>query len=76
MKVLDIVERKGFSATQLLRQLIWPLVVRVDVGTLDKARMGKGLAKCEKRLVDGGDESLQLLALIVNLNRELIRNAS
>jgi hypothetical protein len=65
MKVLDIVEREGFSATQLLSQLLGALVESVDVGALDKARMGMGLAKCEARLVDGGDESVQLLALIV-----------
>jgi hypothetical protein len=65
MALLETVEREGFSATQLLSQLLGALGESVDVGALDKARMGMGLAKCEARLVDGGDESVQLLALVV-----------
>jgi hypothetical protein len=62
--VLEMIEREGYSATQLLTQLLAALG-DCSAGAVDKARMGMGLAKCEARLVDGGDESVQLLALVV-----------
>ena len=61
---LDTIEREGYSATQLLIQLLAALRATEDVGGLAKARMAMALGKCEARLVDGADEAVQLLALV------------
>lgn len=62
--LLKSVAMQGYSGMQLLVQLNDALVNSIEVSSLDKARMSQRLGLVDKRLVDGADEHMQLMALV------------
>lgn len=61
----QIILIEGYSATQLLTQLLQALQEEESgVSSSDKSRMGMAIAKADRRLIDGCDEHLQMLALV------------
>ena len=57
--------KQGYSAVQLLNQLHDALVLNGEISGKEKASMAIQLGRVEKALVDGADEHLQLLALMI-----------
>lgn len=57
--------RAGYSGAQVLAQLQEALVQDAHLDSLQKARMALSLGRVDRALVDGADEELQLLSLLV-----------
>jgi replication factor C subunit 2/4 len=45
----------------MVSQLHDVLIARADIGDVPKAKMAERIAQCDKALIDGSDEELQLL---------------
>lgn len=59
--------RDGYSAYQILSQLHDLLILDPLVSTRSKCAVGLAMGECDKNLVDGADEELQLLNLCLRI---------
>jgi replication factor C subunit 2/4 len=62
---------EGYPVSQMLSQLFDIVIEADDISDEQKARICKKLGEADKRLVDGGDEYLQLLDVASNTMRAL-----
>lgn len=62
---------EGYSANQIIGQLHDRVVVHTEMKDMQKATICHKLAVCESRLLDGGDEFLQLLDLSCTIMKQM-----
>ncbi|KAI1707130.1 ATPase family associated with various cellular activities (AAA) domain-containing protein [Ditylenchus destructor] len=67
MAAVKLFVRQGFSAYQVITQLADVILGNELVKPVHKAKIFGKMAVCEKRLLDGADEYLQLLDLFVTI---------
>ncbi|KAF4550491.1 Replication factor C subunit 2-like protein [Elsinoe fawcettii] len=75
-KVADVVEElvaEGWSATQLVGQLYDKVVMNEGVADRHKNRIVMAFSEADKRLVDGSDEHLTMLDLVLQV-AEILRS--
>ncbi|KAI8615907.1 replication factor C subunit 2 [Chytriomyces sp. MP71] len=65
-KAVQEVTRNGYSGSQLVSQLHDRVLGDVELSTMQKARMCESFGLVDRALVDGSDEQLQLLKLLVS----------
>ena len=63
-KCLCSIFQEGYSGLHLLSQIHSEIVSGSRFNKLEKQKIAVALGKCEKRLIDGADEELQLLNLM------------
>ena len=63
-KCLRSIFQEGYSGLQLLNQIHAEVVFGTRFGKVEKQKLGVLLGKCEKKLVDGADEELQILHIL------------
>ncbi|KAJ3017600.1 UNVERIFIED_CONTAM: hypothetical protein HDU68_011571 [Siphonaria sp. JEL0065] len=65
-KVVQSVAREGYSGTQVVSQLHDRVLTDVELTCAQKARMSESFGLIDRALVDGSDEQLQLLKLLIS----------
>ncbi|KAJ3060995.1 replication factor C subunit 4 [Rhizoclosmatium hyalinum] len=60
------VTREGYSGTQVVSQLHDRMLSDVELTCAQKARMSESFGAIDKALVDGSDEQMQLLKLLIS----------
>ncbi|KAI9330963.1 P-loop containing nucleoside triphosphate hydrolase protein [Obelidium mucronatum] len=65
-KAVQSVTREGYSGTQVVSQLHDRVLTDVELTCAQKARMSESFGLIDRALVDGSDEQLQLLKLLIS----------
>ncbi|KAI9597351.1 P-loop containing nucleoside triphosphate hydrolase protein [Syncephalis fuscata] len=78
-QILQVVREtvlSGYSATQILLQLHDRLIDDIHLTSIQKARVALVLGEADKQLMDGADEHLQLLNILMGASRALTATPS
>ncbi|KAI8053460.1 P-loop containing nucleoside triphosphate hydrolase protein [Syncephalis plumigaleata] len=66
----------GYSVTQILAQLHERLIASVELTSIQKARVALVFGEADKRLIDGADEHIQLLNILMSASRALTASST